>query len=202
MHQTNINIANLFLTMAELLQKDRQLSKPIRNELIWELTLLELLQSHDLNPMLKLIKKGSEHYRTSYIIEASLWALVMPSKQWLSRIPILENLKRRKDLQLEKSDPFFLMAKTLQQCYDYDIPLVHRIRNLGQRLSEIRRLVNIDKEVLVWAAASRWLIRARCESLARLTLSEYRARSWTLSDGQSDDIFNLNLSQSEPDPSS
>ena len=64
-------------------------------------------------------------------------------------------------------------------------------RKLGQQLTRVSQLPSVDTELLVWAAAARWLARNRMEGLGALTLQEYRALSLRLSSGAHVDVLGL-----------
>jgi hypothetical protein len=166
-------------------------SDSLAMELDWEETIDQVRRNQDPSLFLSTTRKGQTHYHASYLIETSLWLMAMPARSWLERLPNLENLKRRKDLNVKRDDQFFILAKTIQQGYDYEIPLGTRLKQLGQQLTQVNRLVNIDKELLCWAAASRFLTRSRCQSLAQLALQTYRSHCLTLSQGQSRDVLKV-----------
>jgi len=86
---------------------------------------------------------------------------------------------------------FFTCVQTIERCYDYSIPYIRRLEALGRLLTELNKLPTIDKELLVWAAAVRWLSRSKARSLAALVLSEYHALSLRLSKGKMVDVFGL-----------
>jgi hypothetical protein len=77
------------------------------------------------------------------------------------------------------------------QCYDYQIPLDIRLRSLSAGIDKRKELISIDKELLLLAAATRWLARSKASSVALLFFSEYRALSLRLSGGVSQDALNI-----------
>lgn len=171
-----------------------ELSPSLRNELAWENHVYAYLDKQDLSPMLKSIKKGEPHHQTSYIIEACLWSMIPPSKSWMQKTPSLENLKRKKELRPEKGDIFYLAAKTINDCYDSDIPLHRRLNSLGEILAQQHLQINIDKELLIWAAAYRWLIRSRNQTLLSLIEKEYASLCLKLSSGVNHDLLHISRS--------
>ncbi len=158
-------------------------------ELDWEQALTSFIENHDLLPLLMLTKKGEACYRTSYLVELSLLSMSTSSRQWMDRVPKLENLRRRKDLEVPRHDLFLGLARALQEAYDADRPLNQRLQKVGESLSLAPGLFNVEKELLYWAAAARWLLRCRSEDLGALALAEYEARSLLTSDGRTRDSF-------------
>ncbi|MFW7379264.1 MAG: hypothetical protein ACOH5I_10685 [Oligoflexus sp.] len=173
------------------LRTESTLSLQLEREILWQEALLAIANDADYSRLITLTRRGKSHYTISYIVESSLWLLAAPERQWQKRVPALDLLKRRKDLEWKRHDHFFETAKAIQQCYDYEIPINTRLRKLGQNLTGLEQLLTIDKELLCWAAASRFLLRSRTESLAQLTLNAYRSHCLTLSQGQSPDVLGL-----------
>jgi hypothetical protein len=173
------------------LKKDPKLSEEARRELDWEQALHAFTETQDLVPLLILTKKGHPCYRTSYLVELTLLAMSTSSRQWLDRVPKLENLRRRKDLEVPRHDLFLGLAKTLQEAYDVERPLNQRLQRVGESLSAAQGLFNVEKELLYWAASARWLLRCRSDDLTALAQAEYESRCLLASDGKTRDIFQV-----------
>lgn len=182
---------NLAMDRLIQLKKDATLSDEARRELDWEQALHDFAETQDLVPLLILTKKGNPCYRTSYLVELSLLAMSTSSRQWLDRVPKLENLRRRKDLDVPRQDLFMGLAKTLQEAYDVERPLNQRLQRVGESLNAAQGLFNVEKELLYWAASARWLLRCRSEDLAALAQAEYESRCLLVSDGKLRDIFQV-----------
>lgn len=179
------------LQRLEQLKRQPGISEETMRELDWEFALYQFTEAHDLLPLLMLTKKGHPCYRTSYLVELSLLAMATSSRQWLERVPKLENLRRRKDLEVPRNDLFLSLARTLQEAYDVERPLNQRLQRVGESLNEAQGLFNVEKELLYWAASARWLLRCRSEDLAALAQAEYEARCLLTSDGRSRDILGV-----------
>ncbi|WP_141733142.1 hypothetical protein [Oligoflexus tunisiensis] len=173
------------------LTKATDLSEETRRELSWEKALHDFVATQDLVPLLMLTRKGQSCYHTSYLVELSVLAMATSSRQWLERIPKLENLRRRKDLEVPRQDLFLNLARTLQEAYDTERPMSQRLHKVGESLSAAQGLFNVEKELLYWAAAARWLLRSRSDDLAALAQAEYESRSLLTSDGRTRDIFQV-----------
>jgi hypothetical protein len=174
----------------ELLLGD-SLAPHMRLELEWEQMQLVFTETQDLSPFMSRCKKGGSHYASSYLAELTLLALTVKSRRWMDQVPRLENLRRRKNLDVQTRDLFFAMVQNLQDAYDSKRPLGLRLQQLGDDLAIAHKLLNVEKELLYWAAACRWLIRTRSEELRRLTQEEYRGKSLLLSGGRSTDILGV-----------
>ena len=166
----------------------------IRNQLIieldWESMVTTAMQTHDLSAIMTSIRKSKPHYESGYIIEATMWALSSPSKNWLERVPKLKNLSRNKSLTLDRSDQFYRIASFLQQSYEANDAFAARLDELGKLIPTFSQCVNIDKELLCWLAAYRWLIRFKCDDMAHVCLAEYRKICFLISDGDNLDLLN------------
>jgi hypothetical protein len=173
------------------LKNEPGVSEETRRELDWEKALHDFTETQDLVPLLILTKKGHPCYQTSYLVELSLLAMSTSSRQWLDRVPKLENLRRRKDLEVPRQDLCLGLAKTLQEAYDVERPLNQRLQRVGESLNAAQGLFNVEKELLYWAASARWLLRCRSEDLAALAQAEYESRCLLASDGKTRDIFRV-----------
>ena len=171
------------------LENKSGLSLPTQKEARWQRMVLDLIASGDPKPMLKAIRSGERFHAAGYIIECCLWAFVLPSRRHLARLPSTAYLRRNSGMRAVKQGAFFRCAETLQQAYDVAIPLTTRIRMLEARLAERTRLVTIDKELLLWAGALRWLLRTHAEQTARFVQLEYEALCLRLSRGGSRDVL-------------
>ena len=147
--------------------------------------------------MISATQRGGSHFSSSYLIETALWAMGMASRQWLERMPRLSSLARNTTLNLRAAGRAYQCARVLQDGYDFEIPLAIRLNALGNELAEAHSLVAIDKELLVWAAAARWLARSKAVGLADLAWRQYGELSRRLTSGRSDDSLGIKGNSSE-----
>lgn len=168
-------------------------------EFAWHDLVRRCLLDQDFNPMMLEIKKSGHFYDATYIIEACLWCLAIENRSYIDRLPKLESMRRNKNLQPQRLNLWYDAARTLQQCYDYQIPLDIRLRSLSAVIDKRKELLSIDKELLLLAAATRWLARCKASSVALLVYSEYRALSFRLSGGISQDALNVLADMKERD---
>ncbi|MBF0440285.1 MAG: hypothetical protein HQK54_00105 [Oligoflexales bacterium] len=165
------------------------LSDPARLEIEWEQKCILACCQKDLSPLVMATLKKGSHYQSTYLVETFLWVSAASSRKWLERVTAMRTLARDAAVRPKKLELFFKAALTIEECYDIEIPLPLRLKKLGDLLSTIGMLLNIDKEMLVWLAATRWLVRIQCFSLAIYTLGEYESLSRRLSGGRNQDVF-------------
>ncbi len=175
----------------DLMKTHESWPEDVLNEFAWHRLLRQCLLSQDFFPMLAQIKKSGRFYEATYIIEACLWCLAIENRSFIDRLPKLESMRRNKNLQPQRLNLWYEAARTLQQCYDYQIPLDIRLRSLSAVIDKRKELLSIDKELLLLAAATRWLARCKASSVALLMFSEYRALCFRLSSGKSQDALNV-----------
>jgi hypothetical protein len=167
------------------------LGAEIRRELEWLVLTRQFQVSLDLGPMLTAVRSGGAFHAATYVIEACFWGLALESRGFLDRLPRLASMRRNKKLQPQLMGGWYEMGVHLQECYDHALPLPLRLRQLSQCFERREQLLTVDKELLLLAAATRWLGRSKSQDLALLVYSEYRALSHRLSDGMRADGLGL-----------
>jgi len=161
------------------------------HELDWEDLLRKISRERDIGALLTAVqKKDSPHHKATYLCEAFLWTRIVKTREWLKRFPTARSLARDPHISV-KGSHLFPWVTGFESLYDSTIPTILRLKKLGQLLSEAHRLPSIDTEILIWAAAARWLARNRIEGLAAATFAEYRGLSLRLTDGKSPDALGL-----------
>ena len=179
--------------MAGLLSQDRvdtgKLSLDFHKEMNWEKTCLEVSQSLDLTDLVITTQKGHEHYQGTYVLEGKMWAWAMPSTRWQHRFPSLRTLCRR--LTIDKTSGFYASAKVLEEAHDPLIPFHSRLDKVGDMLQKATAIRDVSRRLLVYFAATRWLLRNNQYHLAKLTLMEYEALSLRLTRGGSRDSIGI-----------
>jgi hypothetical protein len=170
-----------------------------RTELEWEGVCLAAQRTGDMSRMVAAVKPGKRHEQVSYLVEASLWAKALPTRDWMSQTPRLSALAKSKTHRPRRLGIVYTCAVQLEQCYDYKIPLSTRLERLGAVLERLNMILTIDRELLILAAAARWLARSKAYPFAALVLSEYRAASLRLSGGRDPDVLGLTRDMQERD---
>jgi hypothetical protein len=183
----------------ELARTEESWPADVISEFSWHALVRRCLTSQDFSPMLSETKKTGHFYDATYIIEACFWCLAIENRSYIDRLPKLESMRRNKNLQPQRLNLWYEAARTLQQCYDYQIPLDIRLRTLSAVIDKRKELISIDKELLLLAAATRWLARSKVSSVALLVFSEYRALSLRLSGGKCQDALNILCDMRERD---
>lgn len=165
-----------------------------RLELEWEAMCRHAQRTGDLTTMVNAVARGRSHRHPTYMLEVTLWAKVVPSKQWLDRVPRVETIRKLFPDAFRRGSHnafFYECAAKMDRSYDNGIPLPHRLTDLGALLEDTGRLLTFDKELLLFAAATRFLGRYHQPVLAALAQGEYRARSLRASDGVTADVFGI-----------
>jgi len=168
------------------------LDENLRNEFLFEQIICECAMHNDFSVMVGAVKprKGS-HYESIYILEAYLWANALSTTRWQSKVPKPSSIVRNPALNTRAQGAFFKSASIIEQCLDVDYPVEHRVRTLGYMLDTVNEVLTIDKELLLWAVASRLLIRLKAFELASVCLNQYQQMSRRLSGGTNDDVLKI-----------
>lgn len=161
------------------------------NELHWERLCVTASSDQDLAPMMEAVQRKGSHYQAVYILESYFWAMSWPQRKWISRLAKVSTVARNKKLQAKDSGFFLKAALCLEECSDSNIPLVVRIKALGNILKESNQFLAIDREMLFFVASSRWLAKSHSPTLAATVLGEYEGASFKISRGQSNDSLNV-----------
>jgi len=161
------------------------------NEFRWEIACCEVSRQQDLNPLVKLCKRGSEFYTSSYVLELFLWLRCHQKTHWLEKLPKLTSLSQYQTINFRNYPHLYLITQQLEAAYDTAIPFANRLSSMKKILGKISLLRNIDKELLCWLAITRWLYRNRYAEIAGIIFHEYTSLSQKLSQGRSRDILGL-----------
>ncbi|MFW7382096.1 MAG: hypothetical protein ACOH5I_25040 [Oligoflexus sp.] len=169
----------------------KELSTDCKLELEWERICLDLSSTQDLTKMFQCVKKGKPHFINSYLIEAFFWSRAVAKTSWFDKIPKMKTLYKTSSLDMKSAGLFYKLAQALEDAYDQSIPLRIRLEQMGPLLEQIPSLRNVDKQLLAWAAATRWLARCQAYRFAVLSFAEYRSLSLRLSSGQTEDVLGI-----------
>lgn len=163
----------------------------MKKDFEWEILCLDTQQDLDANRLVYAVSRRKPHYVAAYVLEAILWTKSLQRRAWLDAFAKADSLAQNASLKVHKQGFFFQSIKAIEQCYDSSIPLQLRMRQLGTILSKSHMLVTLDKELLLLAAAARWLSRVKAERMMAFIAAEYKARCLTLSDGQNTDTLGV-----------
>jgi hypothetical protein len=166
-------------------------TEEVAKEIAWNELVRRAVEIADARPLLAAVRHGQSHYDATYVIEACLWAMTLESREGLALMPSLAGMRRNETLKPKRLGGWYEAGVALQDAYDHGVPLPVRLRAIGRILERRHRQLTIDKELLILAAATRWLARSKATSLAVLTYTMYRAASRTLSDGRRDDALGV-----------
>ncbi len=114
---------------------------------------------------------------------------MVSSKEWLQRFPSAKSLARSSTLNPKRLGFTYESVRTVERAYDENLPFQIRLETLGNIISKTSILPTIEREILVWAATIRWLVRSQSFELANLTLKEFQAINLRLSEGKNVDVL-------------
>jgi predicted unusual protein kinase regulating ubiquinone biosynthesis (AarF/ABC1/UbiB family) len=168
---------------------DRECAPATSRELAWEKACIESQQSGSLEPQVRLIRVDRDARTPRRLLDLFLWSRATPAKTWLGAAPKAASLRRMAAAEL---DPVALRAAlAIERCIEGKSSIGSRVHALGRALEQADRIDELDQQLLVWAAAGRWLFRVKRHDLAALPLARYRALSLGLSQGKQPDILGV-----------
>lgn len=186
-------IAQDFSNMTQWLRKiDRpDLPEPFKKEIAWQELCATALQSNSIESLMLAVRRGKAHQEPSYILEAYLWSRAVQTRAWMTRFPRVRKLSF--GVKLNPSELGFMLesVEALDECYEASVSLVQKLKLLGDILNRLGECRTIDRELLTWAAATRWLVRVRTHGFAAFTFFKYRSLCLTLTAGKKTDVFNV-----------
>ena len=173
--------------------KSDWISEPTKTELQWETLCMAVADSPNeaIEEILARVKVKQSHSHASYVLDAILWCLVVQTPKYVSKAPKVKNLYRRFQIEKDRYGNLFEAVKVLSEAYESKRPIAVRIEAVGQMLSKAHLSFSVERELLIWAAAFRWLDRVKCQRLASLCLSQYQAISMQLSNGRMKDALGV-----------
>jgi tetratricopeptide (TPR) repeat protein len=160
----------------------------VRLEAQWEIACIQFLTGNDL-PLLGMVKPRHSHYFSVYIMEAYLWAFLSGKDFWFDRMPKMNLLRRKPGMNPLKQGSFYTVVLAFEQCRDPDIPLTVRLIEMGQALELAAHVPTIDRELLIWAAALRWLQPLKQRQLEAMVQDRYTNCCLRLSAGKNADLM-------------
>lgn len=167
------------------------LSDAMKLEIEWESMCLEICKTGDVKDILKSASSSGRHRDATYVVEAFFWKSVVKKAPSRFKIPAMRTIIKYEDMDTKSLGLFYKAAVALERCYDEDLPVVRKLENLRDILIRTSELITIDKELLVWAAAARWLHQVNYRGLENLALQEYKQLSKRLSDGKTEDSLGV-----------
>lgn len=124
-------------------------------------------------------------------MEAFFWARSVSDHIWISQFPRIRTLLRHKELDLLGAGLLYHLARDMEAWEDSSIPIFIRLRKMGEILSKIGALITIDAELLVLAAAIRWLRHEKIWDVEELIRGRYYTLSFALSAGKNRDVLGV-----------
>ncbi len=179
---------------SKLIHETRKLFRgntPEAQELEWEMICVEFQKNGNPVPFFATTRPKSSHYQAVYVVEAFFWAHSIECRAWERNFSKISSLLKNKTLKISNLGFFHHCALDLEKCYDTDVPLLTRLEIASKCLAKRSKLLAIDRELLLLAAMTRWLMRSKALDLAEVTLNNYRALSLRLSSGKKEDALGV-----------
>ena len=183
--------SQLIRSMFDSINIHDEASERFQLELHWEKICIDASKEANLDAMIQAVNRKSSHYQAVYLVEAHLWSLAAPQRRWQGRLPKVATILRNKKLQSKDLGFFVKAAQQLEECHDSQIPLVVRVRALGHIIGDLHHFIAIDRQLLFYIAAARWLARIHSPELASIMLGEYEGYSLKITRGHCNDVLNL-----------
>jgi hypothetical protein len=139
----------------------------------WEKISLLAQREHDLNPMIKAVSARGTHHTSGYFLEAFLWQQAIAKEKWAERLPKVRSVGRSRSLGAIKEGFIYKACIALEQCQLSETPLTLHLDNLGEVIANRHQLISVEWELLLLAAAGRWLVKKKQNHLAILCYKEY-----------------------------
>lgn len=167
------------------------LPAPERMEFEWEKLCETAVSTGDLGPMMSAVQRGGSHHEAIYISEAFVWTRLIEKRQWLLKFSGIGKVAWKMKKELRGLGAFYECAKVLEGCYDFSIPFPIRLQKMEGVVKTIPNVTTLEKELQLWAAFGRWLIRSKADVLAEHFLAQYRALSLSVSTGKTPDALGV-----------
>ncbi len=163
----------------------------------WGRARITAMRSGDLTVAFRALRDGVCARTPARLLLLAIWSRATQSKQWMKDVPSVGTIARScgPDLAAEVR-----AAKALEGAYRSELALAARVHRVKQALTAIDDLDDPLARLLVLGASCRWLARAKQGASARLPGARYRAESFSLSSGATDDLCALRLVDSGEAP--
>ena len=161
----------------------------IHREKLWEAACIESQRAGSLEPQARLVRVNRDARTPRRQLDLFLWSRATHGKKWMRAAPKASSLKKT---GADLLDPVVLRcALAIERAYEGKAALTNRVHALGRALEDADAIAELDQQMLVWAAAGRWLYRAKKPDLAALPLARYRALSLGLTLGRDGDVLRV-----------
>ncbi len=163
----------------------------IRTEVDWENMCMGVQKTGNVSPLIESLLRDKALRESSYLLESFLWMRSTMTRKFMNRFPSVSNLCQRLKVQVHKRGPLYEMVQVLERCYDTKIALTSRLNALGNTIAESASIDTIDKELLLWASAIRFLARTKQNEIGQLVLQHYQTLCMKLTGGLATDTLGL-----------
>ena len=160
-------------------------------ELRWEEACITVQETGELDAFAVLVSGSATQTNVSYKLEASLWSRAS-ARAHDSRFAIsIPGIKRKLPETAREYRSFIRGCALIEGLYDTEIPFHRRLAQIGSLQKIAAAQVSVDKELLLVAAAARWLHRFGPVGMATMVRNCYSALSLALTDGTMPDVLDV-----------
>lgn len=168
-----------------------QASPELRREMNWENCCVAMFENSDFSKLIAMTGKKGSHALPSFRLEALFWAYAAEQLRWIKSFNSVRSIYKQHDPVEGRDKSLLKIAMGLEYCYDAEIPFSLRLSRVEELLNEVSEVKKIDHQLLCWLGITRWLLRNRSASLAKLTLTEYISLSLKISEGRLKDSLGI-----------
>jgi hypothetical protein len=176
-------------TEEKVLLNEVHITDPYQLEVQWEQACRTAMLTQALGPLMELVRPGRSHFKPSYVLDLFLWSRCIKSREWLLRWSTLKRMARGMKWSRRLLGTSLSAVEILEQCYDEAVPHNLKLEHLGRLIHRTSRFPTIERELLFWAAVTRWSHRSRGDGFASFSLSEYMSINLRVSDGKDRDVY-------------
>lgn len=171
-----------------------KLSPVAARDAAWERCIQAASDTSELEAMLTATSARGGHRDATFLLETFLWTRAVKSRQYEERTPGIKAMRKSASELLTRAAAFracFDACRHLDDAYDPEKPLAMRLRAVGGALGDAALMPSLDKELLLRAAAFRWLLRAKQTEFAAFVLADYEMRCLAISAGKTRDALRV-----------
>ncbi len=160
----------------------------------WQINLCEAIRSKSIEPLLESQQNRSPFHKPQYAIPTSLLAYAFKNTKNQRQVKKSSTLRSHFD-NVDRGTYEYNLIKCLQsleQCYNEDLDLTQRLKQLGEVLALARQQLLIEDTLIFFAGAIRWLQISKQQPFLGYLVNEYQGLCLRISEGQSKDIWGFN----------
>ena len=146
---------------------------------LWEEACLTAQSEGNCRAIAAVLRKKRELRTPRNKLVLYLWSHAQSSKEWQKQAIKPTSLRRSASSDISRN--LLRCATTIEKCYTTTLNLEGRIKGLEASINDFGKIEDIECQLLLWVAASRWLRRIKRPRLATFALQQYSALSLAVS---------------------